>query len=119
MSISAFIGITCSAPIVRMFRDDPAVLAIGIPALRIQCIALFFMPLSLYGNMLFQSIGKNGRATFLSMIRSGLIFIPVLWLMNTILDLLIQISQTISDIISAAITLPMVIKFFKTMPKDK
>ena len=120
MSISAFIGITCSAPIVRMFRDDPAVLAIGIPALRIQCIALFFMPLSLYGNMLFQSIGKNGRATFLSMIRSGLIFIPVLCIMNTILGLTgIQISQTISDIISASITLPMVVKFFKTMPKDK
>ena len=77
------------------------------------------MPLSLYGNMLFQSIGKSGRATFLSMIRSGLVFIPVLWLMNTILGLTgIQISQTISDVISAAITLPMVIKFFKTMPKD-
>ena len=119
MSISAFIGITCSAHIVRMFRDDPAVLAIGIPALRIQCFALFFMPLSLYGNMLFQSIGKSGRATFLSMIRSGLVFIPVLWLMNTILGLTgIQISQTISDVISAAITLPMVVKFFKTMPKD-
>ena len=119
MSISAFIGITCSAHIVRMFRDDPAVLAIGIPALRIQCFALFFMPLSLYGNMLFQSIGKSGHATFLSMIRSGLVFIPVLWLMNTILGLTgIQISQTISDVISASITLPMVVKFFKTMPKD-
>lgn len=119
MSISAFIGITCSAHIVRMFRDDPAVLAIGIPALRIQCFALFFMPLSLYGNMLFQSIGKSGRATFLSMIRSGLVFIPVLWLMNTILGLTgIQISQTISDVISATIALPMVVKFFKTMPKD-
>ena len=69
--------------------------------------------------MLFQSIGKSGRATFLSMIRSGLVFIPVLWLMNTILGLTgIQISQTISDVISAAITLPMVVKFFKTIPKD-
>ena len=53
------------------------------------------------------------------MIRSGLIFIPVLCIMNTILGLTgIQISQTISDIISASITLPMVVKFFKTMPKD-
>lgn len=46
------------------------------------------------------------------MIRSGLVFIPVLWLMNTILGLTgIQISQTISDIVSASITLPMVVKF--------
>lgn len=119
MSISALIGITFSAIIIRMFRDDPDVLFIGIPALRIQCLSLFFMPLSLYGNMLFQSIGKSGRATFLSMIRSGLVFIPVLWLMNTILGLTgIQISQTISDIVSASITLPMVVKFFRSMPKD-
>ena len=69
--------------------------------------------------MLFQNIGKSGKATFLSMIRNGLVFIPVLWILSTLLGLFgIQISQAISDVVSASITLPMVAKFFRSMPED-
>ena len=119
MSISALIGIVFSAPIVRMFRDDPAVISIGVTALRIQCFALFCMPFSLCGNMMFQSIGQSGKATFLSMIRSGLVFIPVLWILSQTIGLLgIQMSQTIADAVAAAITIPMVVKFFRAMPED-
>ena len=119
MSISALIGIVFSAPIVRMFRDDPTVISIGVTALRIQCFALFCMPFSLCGNMMFQSIGQSGKATFLSMIRSGLVFIPVLWILSQTIGLLgIQMSQTIADAVAAAITIPMVVKFFRAMPED-
>lgn len=119
LSVSAVIGIVFSGSIVRLFRDDPEVILIGTRALRFQCFALFFMPISLCGNMMFQSIGQSGKATFLAMIRSGLVFIPVLWILSRQFGLFgIQISQTVADIISAAITLPMVVKFFKTMPKD-
>ena len=119
MSVSALFGIVFAAPIVKMFRDDPAVISIGITALRIQCIALFFMPFSLCGNMLFQSIGQSGKATFLSMIRSGLVFIPVLWILSYLIGLFgIQTSQTIADGIAAAITIPMVVRFLRRMPED-
>ena len=119
MSVSALFGIVFAAPIVKMFRDDPAVIYIGITALRIQCIALFFMPFSLCGNMLFQSIGQSGKATFLSMIRSGLVFIPVLWILSYLIGLFgIQTSQTIADGIAAAITIPMVVRFLRRMPED-
>ena len=64
MSVSALFGIVFAAPIVKMFRDDPAVISIGIPALRIQCIALFFMPFSLCGNMLFQSMDRVEKQLF-------------------------------------------------------
>ena len=48
--------------------------------------------------MMFQSIGQSGKATFLSMIRSGLVFIPVLWILSQTIGLLgIQMSQTIAD----------------------
>ena len=116
---SRVIGIVFSAPIVRMFRDDPAVISIGVTALRIQCFALFCMPFSLCGNMMFQSIGQSGKATFLSMIRSGLVFIPVLWILSQTIGLLgIQMSQTIADAVAAAITIPMVVQFFRAMPED-
>ena len=120
MSISALVGIVFAAPIVRIFPGmSPAVITIGITALRIQCFALFCMPFSLCGNMMFQSIGQSGKATFLSMIRSGLVFIPVLWILSQTIGLLgIQMAQTIADAVAAAITLPMVVKFFRAMPED-
>ena len=68
----------------------------------------------------FQSIGKSGRATFLSSIRSGVIFIPALLILSRVLGLFgIQISQALSDLISAAITMPMVLAFFNTLPEDE
>ena len=119
MSISALIGIGFSSFIVKLFRDDPSVISIGTTALRIQCLALFCMPFSLCGNMMFQSIGFSGKATFLSMIRSGLVFIPVLWILSHTLGLLgIQMAQTIADFIAAAITIPMVVRFFRGMSED-
>ena len=48
MSISALVGIVFAAPIVRIFRDDPAVITIGITALRIQCFALAVSPILSY-----------------------------------------------------------------------
>ena len=62
---------------------------------------------------------KKRNATFLSMIRSGIVFIPILWIFSHVFGLLgIQISQVTADIISAAITLPFVVSFFRSMPED-
>ena len=120
LSISAVAGFFCSGWIIALFRDDPEVIRVGVRALRAQCLSLFFLPISLCGNMLFQSIGRSGMATFLSMIRSGIVFIPILWIFSHVFGLLgIQISQVTADIISAAITLPFVVSFFRSMPEDR
>lgn len=119
MSVSAALGFIFSGSIIAAFRDDPEVITIGTVALRAQCFALFFMPMSLCGNMLFQSIGRSGRATLLSSIRSGVVFIPVLWLFSRWMGLFgIQIAQVVSDVISAAITVPFVVKLFGSLPED-
>lgn len=119
LCIMAVLGFLFASPVIRIFRDDPEVISIGTVALRANCISLIFMPISLCGNMLFQSIGKSGRATFLSSIRSGLIFIPALLILSKILGLFgIQIAQSLSDLVSAAITMPMVLAFFRTLPED-
>ena len=119
LSISAVAGFFCSGWIIALFRDDPEVIRVGVRALRAQCLSLFFLPISLCGNMLFQSIGRSGMATFLSMIRSGIVFIPIFWIFSHVFGLLgIQISQVTADIISAAITLPFVVSFFRSMPED-
>ena len=55
-----------SETLIHLFRDDPEVLAVALPAFRYQCLAMFLQPVIVVANMLFQSIGKSGRATFLA-----------------------------------------------------
>lgn len=110
----ALVGLFYTEELVGFFRDDVEVIAIGSVALGAQLIALFFQPLSVCSNMMFQSIGKNGIATFLSMLRSGLYFIPVILLLSYTMGLWgIEISQTVADILTFFTALPFSIRFLK------
>lgn len=120
LAVAAVFGIVFAEPIVAVFRKDPEVIRIGTVVLRAQCAALVVMPVSVCGNMLFQSIGKGGTATFLASMRSGLFFIPVLLIFSRLWGLFgIQISQMTADILSAAVTVPMMMKFLRTLPADE
>ena len=69
--------------------------------------------------MLFQSIGYKFNATFLSSLRNGLVFIPILLLLSWIFGLAgIQISQAIADVITSIVCIPFTVKFFANTPKD-
>lgn len=115
----AIIGMIIARPLVSIFRDDPEVIRIGIVALRVQFTALFFQPICVCTNMLFQSIGKNASATFLATLRSGLAFIPTIIILAKLYGLLgVEISQTVGDIITFIISVPFTVYFFKHLPKD-
>lgn len=119
LAVAAAFGWVFAGPIVTLFRDDPDVIAIGTFALQAHCIALCFLPISVCGNMLFQSIGKSGRATFLASSRSGLFFIPIVLLLNWCMGLTgLQIAQAVADILSALVTLPLVWSFLRHLPPD-
>ncbi len=116
----AVAGMLLSSHLIGFFRDDPEVIAIGNVALSFQLVALFFQPLSVCGNMLFQSIGKNGKATFLALLRSGLYFIPIIFILPRFFGLTgVEISQTIADVLTFFTTIPFVVRFLKTLPKDE
>lgn len=113
----AVVGMFMSSELIGLFRDDPAVIEIGTFALRVQFISLFFIPLTVCGNMMFQSVGVNGRATFLSALRSGLCFIPFLIVLTALFDLTgIQVSQAVADVATFVLTVPFVMSFFRKMP---
>lgn len=115
----AIIGILLASDLVGFFRNDPEVILIGRFALNVQLIALFFQPLTVCANMMFQSIGKNRVATFLSALRSGLFFIPIILTLSNLFGLIgIEISQTVSDILTFFVTIPFVIRFLRFLPKD-
>lgn len=66
---------------VTLLRDDPEVINVAVRALRLQCVAVLFLPLCMNTEMLMQCTGKKLAASILSMLRNGLIFIPVLLIM--------------------------------------
>ena len=105
---------------IQFFRDDPDVITIGIPALHAQCLALFFVPFQVCNNMMFQSIGYKFNATFLSSLRNGLCFIPVILLFSFLWGLTgIQIAQAVADVMTSLICIPFTVSFFAKLPKEE
>jgi Na+-driven multidrug efflux pump len=67
--------------------------------------------------MLYQSIRKAAMASFMAIMRSGAVLIPVLLITGTFFGLDgIIMAQPISDILTGIITLPFFIMFFKKTP---
>ena len=113
LGIAAMITFVNAGTFIRVFRDDPEVISIGIPALRAQCIGLLVVPFQVCNNMMFQSIGYKFNATFLSSLRNGLCFIPVLIVASVIFGLPgIQVSQAIADVMTSLICIPFTVSFF-------
>ena len=103
----------CNAEsLIRLFRDDPEVTAVALPAFRYQCVAIFLQPVIVAGNMLFQSIGKSGRATFLACCRQGVFFIPLILALPRLYGLSgIEICQPIADVLTFFVTVPFLFPF--------
>ena len=113
----ATVGFILAPHIVAIFQKDPAVIAVGTPAMRYASIGLFFLPISVSCNMLYQSIRKAAMASFMAIMRSGAVLIPVLLIMSAFLGLDgIIMAQPISDIITGLISFPFFLLFLKKTP---
>ena len=105
--------------IIMQFLSNQDAYDIAYYALVIQCASQVAVPFSVCANMLFQSIGKAGRATILATFRSGSIYIPVLLILGTLFGLRgIQWTQPATDILASAISMPIAVVFLHKLPKD-
>lgn len=105
--------------IIMQFLSNQDAYDIAYYALVIQCASQVAVPFSVCANMLFQSIGKAGRATILATFRSGSIYIPVLLILGTLFGLRgIQWTQPATDILASAISMPIAVVFLRKLPKD-
>ena len=109
----------CAPWLVRFFRDDPEVVAIGVQALRYACFVMWVLPISVLTNMTLQSSGKALPASFLALLRSGLFFLPVLLILNRTLGITgIEVAQPIADVLTAATSIPFVLYYFRHLPQE-
>lgn len=108
--ICAVIGIGWAEPIVRIFRDDNEVVAIGGRALRWQLLAYPLNAFSMTSNMLTQTCRYPWRANFLAAARRGIFFIPAVLLLPLWLGLTgVEIAQCVSDVLGFIVTIPIMI----------
>lgn len=109
-------GFILAPSIVSIFQKEPAVIAVGIPAMRYASVGLWFLPISVSCNMLYQSIRKAAMASFMAIMRSGAVLIPVLLIASNFgLDGIIM-AQSISDILTGLISLPFFFMFLRKTP---
>ena len=102
---------------VGLFQNEKIVVNFATPAMLYAMFGQVFMPMFIPLNMMLQSIRKSGMASFLALLRSGLLFIPILFTTTAIWGLTgIQISQPIADALTGLVSLPILIRFFKTTP---
>ncbi|MEA4846290.1 MAG: MATE family efflux transporter [Clostridiaceae bacterium] len=106
-----------SSQIISAFRkEDLEVIAIGTLALKLQSIVLPLSAWIIMTNMLLQTIGRGMQASVVAVSRQGLFFLPAVLILPHIFGLLgVQMSQTVSDILSFLLTIPMAISVLRQL----
>ena len=108
------VGVLCfifAPDIVRWFRNDDAVVAVGQVALRCQSVVLPLSAINIFTNMMLQSMGHGVKASITASARSGIFFIPLIIILSSFFGLTgVEITQTCADILTLSITLPFMIK---------
>ena len=118
MSFFAVVIFIFARQILQAFIDDQTAIDIGVVALRWQVSFIPLHPLIVGTNMLMQSTRHIKSATFLSMNRQGVFFIPAILVLPKLLGLTgVEISQFVADVCSAIAAIPFAIAFFKKMNK--
>lgn len=116
--LTATCGFIFAEDLISLFRDDPDVIACGMVALRFQCITFPVQAWIVTSNMLQQSIGRTLPATFLSVARQGLFFIPTVLILPALLGLTgIQMAQSAADLLTFVCAIPIQLHVLKTLER--
>lgn len=98
-----------SPQIIRIFRNDLEVIAVGTVALRWQLCTLPLNVFTMSGNMLTQTCRKPVAANILAAARNGLFFIPLILVLPYLFGLQgVVICQSLSDICAFSLSIPMI-----------
>lgn len=123
--VASAVGYLLAPQLVHLFSQDPAVLRIGILSLRLQWLSFPLVAWITMSNMLLQNIGRVGRATFLSMARQGVFFIPLVAALPPLFSYLggtallgVQLAQPLADVCTFACAVPLSMTVLRTFGAD-
>ena len=118
LAVCAVIGFIFSEQIIELFRDDPHVVAVGSVALKWQVISFPLIATIVLTNMLMQTIRKPIRANIVAAARSGLFFIPLIFILPHFFGLLgVEMCQAWADVCSFLVAVPIAWSAFRDMSR--
>ena len=119
LTFGAAILIILADPIVYGLRHDPAVVEVGKVALRWQAATLPFLAFTSMANMMLQATGKGIKASIASSCRSGLCFIPCLYILVYFFGIRgLEATQAVADFFSLLIAIPLAVSELAKMKKE-
>ncbi|WP_094729075.1 MATE family efflux transporter [Bifidobacterium hapali] len=115
VAIGALVWI-CAPQLIGIFRSDPAVVEVGVAALHLQCVTVALNGVNMMGNMSTQTMGKTGIASFLAVCRMGLFLAPAVLILPHFFGVLgVEMAQSVSDVLSFAVTIPVQRKILREL----
>lgn len=85
--LSFFVAIFFAEEMVRLFNDDPSLLAIGVPGIRIGYLGIVFMGISIVTNSALQGLGKAKASLVLSLCRHVLFMYAPVFILSRLFGL--------------------------------
>ena len=120
LAAAGIAGAVFAPQLIALFRDDPAVIEFGSTALRFQCMTFWVQGWIVMSNMMQQSTGQTLPATFNSVARQGLFFIPSVLILPLFLDAVgIQMAQSVADVASFLIAIPIQFTILRKLEKGE
>ena len=120
LSVCALVGFAFSESIIGLFRSDPDVIHVGAAALQWQVLSFPLVSTIVLTNMLMQTIRKPIRANLVAAARSGLFFIPLIFILPHFFGLLgVEMCQAWADACSFTMAIPIAWSAFRDMNRLK
>ena len=115
------VAVAVLAPdILGLFRSDPQVIAVGTVALWMQCCTVPLNGFAMMSNMMQQTIGKTVIASFVAVCRLGLFLAPAALILAHCFGVPgVQAAQSVSDIISFIVTVPLQVHILRSLGKPR
>ena len=122
--VALLVTVTMIIPetIVSWFNTDTEVIEYGTYALRVAAISLLFVPFSVVINMTLQSVRRSLPSSFLSSLRNGLIFIPLIFILVSAAGLGfkgVAWAQPLADVITSLISMPFFFLFLRELSQKE
>lgn len=114
--LSVLLGVFSKSLITIFLKTEPKVTAYGTTALRLQCITFSLNSWITICNMMQQNLGKVFSASFLSMARQGILFIPLVYMLPPLFGLYgLFLVQPIADLLTFLIAIPLQLRIIRML----